>query len=155
MYQKLLNVKSELYAYFAWLVAITAMLGSLYYSLVLRLAPCELCWYQRIAMYPLAIIIFVGIILKDKKLFYYTVGINVIGFCIAFFHVLLSQGVLPQSFSQCFYGPSCTTNFDTIFGFFTIPLQSLTAFTLILLSTRFHYLAAKHQQSGSSTPIDL
>jgi len=151
MYKKLLEVKYEYYGYFALLVSILATLGSLYYSMVLRLAPCELCWYQRIMMYPLAFILFTGIVLKEKRLFYYTVGLNLVGFGIAFFHVLLSQGVLPQQFSQCFYGPSCTTDFASYFGFFTIPIQSLSAFTLILLSTRFHYLTAKEQNTSSNT----
>ena len=146
MYAKLLQVKYELYAYFSLLVAIVATLGSLYYSLVMRLTPCELCWYQRICMYPLTFIIFAGILLKDKKLFYYTVGLNFVGFCIAFFHVLLTQGILPQTLSKCFYGPLCTSDFSANFGFYTIPLQSLTAFTLILLATRLHYQAAKQQQ---------
>jgi disulfide bond formation protein DsbB len=151
MYKKLLDVKYEYYSYFALFVAIAATLGSLYYSLVMRLAPCELCWYQRIMMYPLAFILFTGILLKDKNIFYYTAGLNLVGFSIALFHVLLSQGILPQAFTQCFYGPSCTTDFSSFFGFFTVPIQSLTAFTLILLSTRFHFLAAKHQTTLTNT----
>lgn len=149
MYKKLMRVKPEFYAYFAWLVSICATLGSLYYSQVLGLVPCTLCWYQRIMMYPLSYILLVAILLKEKKLFYYIAGPALIGLGISFFHVLLSTGILPEQYSKCFFGPSCTTDFSAYFGFFTVPIQSFTAFTLILLSSRLHFLTARNSSEDS------
>ncbi len=154
MYKKLLSIKPDYYVYLALLITVGATLGSLYYSLVLRLAPCELCWYQRIMMYPMALTLFVGTFRKDSKVFQYTIVPNIIGFLVAMFHLSLSQGLLPAQFSRCFYGPSCTTDFSSYFGFFTIPLQSFTAFTILLLITRFHYLASKFQ-SGNQHEMEI
>ncbi len=117
--------------YLAWLQSTIAMLGSLYFSEIAKFPPCVLCWYQRIAMYPLVAIIMVGMLLKDKKLPLYVFPLSITGWIIALYHNLLYYKILPESIAPCVNGVSCTTKFISWFGFITIPLLSLIAFTVI------------------------
>lgn len=115
----------------AWAIALVAMLGSLFFSEVMKLPPCVLCWYQRIAMYPLVLILARGILRGDAGAGAYARPLSVAGWLIAAYHVLLYYGLLPDSVSPCTEGVSCTTRQIEWLGFVTIPLLSLTAFTLI------------------------
>lgn len=117
--------------YIAWLQAIVATLGSLYFSEIMKFPPCVLCWYQRICMYPLALIIPVGILKGDKKIFLYVLPLGLIGLVISFYHNLLYYQIIPESLAPCVAGVSCTTKFIEWFGFVTIPLLSCVAFTVI------------------------
>ena len=117
--------------YLAWFIAMTSMLGSLYFSEVMKLPPCILCWYQRILMYPLVIIIPVGILNIDKKVYKYVQSLSVVGIAIAFYHYLLYVKILPDTYAPCSTGVSCTTKLIEWFGFINIPFLSLVSFTLI------------------------
>jgi disulfide bond formation protein DsbB len=117
--------------YLSWLIVLLATGGSLFFSEVLKLPPCVLCWYQRVFMYPLVIILAVGILRKEKKIYQYVLPMSIIGLLIAIYHNLLYYNVIPESLSPCTAGISCTTKLIEWFGFITIPLLSLTAFTLI------------------------
>jgi disulfide bond formation protein DsbB len=117
--------------YIAWAQALIATLGSLYFSEIRHFTPCVLCWYQRILMYPLVLIIAVGILKKDKQVYQYVFPLSLIGFGIAFYHVLLQNGILPESIAPCVLGASCIQKHVGYFGFITIPLLSLTAFAVI------------------------
>lgn len=117
--------------YLAWVQSIVAMFGSLYFSEVMKLQPCVLCWYQRILMYPLVAIIAVGILRKDKKIYQYVLPLSITGFIIAAYHNLLYYKILPESIQPCTLGISCTTRQIEWLGFITIPLMSLTAFAII------------------------
>ena len=117
--------------YIAWAQAIAAMLGSLYFSEIKKFPPCILCWYQRILMYPLVLIIAVGILRKDKNIPYYVLPLSTIGTLIAIYHNLLYWNILPESIAPCVAGVSCTTKFISYFGFVTIPFLSLCGFLLI------------------------
>lgn len=119
--------------YLAWIQSIAATLGSLYYSEIRHFTPCVLCWYQRIFMYPLVIIIAVGILRRDKKLYQYVLPMSILGWFIAFYHILLQKGVLPESIAPCVIGASCATKYTGYFGFITIPVMSLAAFSGIIL----------------------
>lgn len=119
--------------YFALIQAIVATLGSLYYSEIRHFVPCVLCWYQRILMYPLVIILAVGILRKDKKIYEYVLPMSVLGLLIAGYHVLLQKGFLPEAIAPCTLGASCLTKYTGYFGFITIPVMSLTAFSIITL----------------------
>jgi len=118
--------------------AAVASLGSLYFSEVLKFPPCVLCWYQRIFMYPLVLILAVGIWKKDKNLAYFTLPLSITGAVIAFYHNLLYYNIIPQSQAPCTLGISCTTKFFEWFGFITIPLLSLSAFITITILMLFH-----------------
>lgn len=117
----------------AWAQALIATLGSLFFSLGMQLPPCDLCWYQRIAMYPLVVILAVGIWKKDRLALVYAWPFAIIGWLIAVYHNLLYYNILPEAAAPCKAGVSCTTKLIEFFGFVTIPLLSLLAFTVIIV----------------------
>lgn len=119
--------------YIALLQAIVATLSSLYLSEVLHWNPCILCWYQRILMYPLVILIAVGILRKDKNLPFYILPMSVLGGLIALFHFLLQKGVIMEAVAPCSFGVSCLTKYTEWFGFITVPFLSMVAFAVISL----------------------
>ncbi|MDP3999924.1 MAG: disulfide oxidoreductase [bacterium] len=119
-------------AYVAWTQALLATSGSLYFSEAAGYLPCLLCWYQRIAMYPLVIILAVGILRRDNKVYQYVLPLAIIGALIALYHVLLYYGVFAESEQTCRAGVSCTTEYIEYLGFITIPLLSLGAFLVII-----------------------
>ncbi len=115
----------------AWAQALVATLGSLYFSQIMGLVPCVLCWYQRIAMYPLVLVLGVGILLRETRIKFYALPLSLIGLGIAIYHNLLYYGVLPESIAPCTTGVSCTTRQVEWLGFITIPLLALVAFAVI------------------------
>lgn len=116
---------------FALLQATIATVGSLFFSEVMKLPPCVLCWYQRICMYPLIVILAVGIWKKDKNVALMALPLSLIGTVIAIYHNLLYYKIIPESLAPCTQGISCTTKLIELFGFATIPLLSLCAFIAI------------------------
>ena len=117
--------------YLAWAQALVASIGSLFLSEVLLYQPCVLCWYQRIAMYPLVVVLAVGILRRDRGIHLTVLPLSLIGLAIALYHNLLYFRVIPEAASVCRSGVSCTTRFFEWFGFITIPSLALTAFTVI------------------------
>src|SRR5690242_19783697 len=97
--------------YLAWTTALVATLGSLYFQYVAGFPPCVLCWYQRIAMYPLVLILPIGIFRKDVILPVYVLTLSIIGAGIAIYHNLLYYKIIPESLAPCVQGISCTTKF--------------------------------------------
>lgn len=124
--------------YVAWFQATVAMAGSLFFSEVMKLPPCVLCWYQRIAMYPLVVIIGISILKRDLAARVYGLPLAIIGFAIAAYHNLLYYKIIPQSIVLCTSGVSCTSKQIEWFGFVTIPFLSLIAFLIIILSLCFY-----------------
>ncbi len=116
---------------FALIISLTSTLGSLYFSEILKLPPCLLCWYQRIFMYPLVVIFAVGIIKKDKNIPYFALPLSIIGLVIAAYHNLLYYKIIPESLEPCTIGISCTTKQIEWLGFITIPFLSLVSFIAI------------------------
>ena len=131
--------------YIAWMTAAASMAGSLYFGEVLGLAPCVLCWYQRIAMYPLVLIIGVGIMKKDRHFYDYAIPLSVIGGAIAFYQNLLYYNVIQERLAPCTFGISCTTKYIQLLGFIDIPLLSLFSFILITAVLLIHK-KLKHDQ---------
>jgi disulfide bond formation protein DsbB len=117
--------------YIAWTQALIATFGSLYFSEVMHLPPCVLCWYQRIFMYPIVLIAAVGIIRRDKALATYVLPLSITGWLISLYHNLLYYKILPESITPCQLGVSCTTRQIEWLGFITIPLLTFGAFTVI------------------------
>ncbi len=115
----------------SWIIATVATLGSLFFSQVMEFTPCVLCWYQRIAMYPLVIILLVGALKAPESTFLFSAPLVLIGWIIAFYHNLLHYEIVPESASPCLEGVSCSTVYIEWFGFITIPILSLLAFTMI------------------------
>jgi disulfide bond formation protein DsbB len=118
-------------AYVAWLIALMAMVGSLFFSEVMQYPPCVLCWWQRIAIYPLVFVIATGIVLRDRRMKYYALPLSLAGLAIAVYHNLLYYGVIPQNITPCTQGVSCTDTQIEWLGFITIPLMSLAAFVVM------------------------
>ena len=119
--------------YIAWIQAIVAMAGSLYFSNVLGWTPCVLCWYIRIAMYPLVLLLAVAILRKSKDIEYYILPQIIIGLGISAYDYLLQLGVISEKLAPCTNGVSCATRYHTWFGFVTIPLLSFIAFIIIII----------------------
>lgn len=126
-----------------FLIALTATLGSLYLSEVRNFIPCTLCWYQRILMYPLVIIILVGIIEQDDFLSTYILPFSLIGTAVSTYHYLIQLGLGGGESGACTVGIPCSARYLNYFGFITIPFMALTAFLLITLITWYgrRYLA--------------
>ncbi|MDH3492577.1 MAG: disulfide bond formation protein B [Acidobacteriota bacterium] len=124
---------NESLPYLAWTIALVSTAGSLFFSLAMELPPCDLCWYQRIALFPLVLIIGTGIVLRDKNLKIYALPLSVFGLAVAFYHNLLYYKLIPQPIVPCSAGVSCTETQLELFGFLTIPLMSLVAFILVTI----------------------
>ncbi len=131
--------------YPAWLVAIVATVGSLYFSEVRMFVPCVLCWYQRILMYPLVLLLGVQTYRQDGKAFAYTLPLAVLGLIIAGYHVLYER--IPNFGFQevCRGGVPCDVIYINWLGFITIPVLSLTAFTIITTLLALSLRAARRQ----------
>lgn len=127
--------------YLALGTALTATLGSLYYSEIAHFIPCALCWYQRILMYPLVLIILIGILKQDDGMPDYALPLAVIGTGISIYHNLIQYGVLPES-SVCKVGVPCNALYVNYLGFITIPLMALVAFIIIVVVLALTRLAA-------------
>lgn len=114
----------------ALLAAWIATCGSLFMSEVLGWIPCVLCWYQRILMYPLAILLAIGIFRRDPKLHLFVLPFSITGIGVSLYHYLLIKTPwLPPP--PCVVGVPCTTDYLNLFGFINVPFLALTAFTLI------------------------
>lgn len=116
----------------SWIVAGVSTAGSLFFSEVMMYPPCVLCWYQRICMYALVITLLAGLFPADKQVVRFSLPLAFLGWGIAFYHNLLYYKILPESAAPCRAGISCTTVHIEWLGFITIPLLSLTAFSLII-----------------------
>jgi disulfide bond formation protein DsbB len=115
----------------AWLAAACATLGAIFLSEVVRIPPCVLCWYQRVFMFPLVFVLGVGLLPWDRKVLRYAAPLVAGGWLVALYHLLLVHGVVPKDLSPCTEGVPCSQIEALWFGFVTLPLLSLAAFTLI------------------------
>jgi disulfide bond formation protein DsbB len=109
------------------------MLGSLYFAEVANFVPCQLCWFQRIAMYPLAVILLVGALRRDWGVRWYAVPVAAIGAAISTYHVLLEQFPSLESSNVCSAAVPCNFVWFEELGFVTLPYMALSAFALILV----------------------
>ncbi len=119
----------------AFIVVITATLGSLTYSDIIGYNPCKLCWFQRILMYPLVLILGVGIWHKIsyRTSTLYALILSIMGIPLAFFHYLVQLGFINAPCSTAGISVSCTERSFTTFGYITIPIMALSAFLLVAL----------------------
>ena len=124
--------------YIAWIIALLSVVGSLFFSEVMQLPPCVLCWYQRIAMYPLVLIIGTAIILRDSRVKVYALPLAFLGFATAVYHNLIYYGFIPESITPCTEGVPCNAVQIEWIGFITIPLMGLGAFAAIVLGLIFY-----------------
>lgn len=123
---------NQVYMYMAWVVSITAMLGSLYFSEIRGFIPCELCWYQRILMYPLVLILGIGTFQADLSVKRFVLPMAIIGWCISFYHYMLQKVPGLAEIKPCVNGVPCNAQYINWFDVITIPFLALTAFTIII-----------------------
>lgn len=124
--------------YIAWVTVLLSVVGSLFFSEVMQLPPCVLCWYQRIAMYPLLLIIGTGIVTRDARMKIYALPFALIGLALAVYHNLLYYGFIPESITPCAEGVPCNAVQIELLGFITIPIMGLAAFAAITFCLIFY-----------------
>ncbi|KMY53139.1 disulfide bond formation protein DsbB [Bacillus sp. FJAT-27231] len=128
-------MKKENLLLIAWGASFIAMLGSLYFSEVMKYEPCELCWYQRILMYPLVLILGLAIIKKDETAARYSLTLSAVGGCISLYHYAIQKiDFFTDTAPACGRVP-CTGMYINWFGFITIPFLALTAFIIIFITS--------------------
>ena len=114
-----------------WLIATASTLGALFFGEVMELPLCMLCWYQRIFIFPLVILLPLGLFPFDPKIIRYALPLAILGLLVALFHVLLVAGFIPENIRPCTQGVPCTEVQIKWLGFVTLPLLSLFAFSTI------------------------
>ncbi|MBX3576366.1 MAG: disulfide bond formation protein B [Rhizobiaceae bacterium] len=125
---------SWLLQFAALVVALGASLAALFIGEIIGQAPCNLCWFQRAFMFPLAVVLMVATYRSDPRGWVYAAPLAVVGGLVAAFHSLLYLGVIPEAIKPCSAtGPSCSGDNMTIFASVPLPLLSLGAFSLILV----------------------
>jgi disulfide bond formation protein DsbB len=125
--------KRESLLFVAWAASVIAMFGSLYFSEIRQYEPCELCWYQRILMYPFVVILGIATVKKDYKISFYSMVLSAIGGIISIYHYSLQKiSFLADTAPACGRVP-CTGQYINWLGFMTIPFLALTAFIIIFI----------------------
>ena len=122
--------------FLCWLIVSLSTAGSIFFSSVMEFAPCVLCWYQRICLFPLIVILGAGLISFDNNVVKYSLPLAVLGWLTALYHTLLYSGVIPENIQPCSQGVSCTEEYIDLFGFITIPMLSLLTFSIIIMLLR-------------------
>lgn len=130
---KILKKFAKIADKYTFVMALVATLGSLYYSEIAGFEPCKYCWFQRILMYPLTIIMYIAIRIKDKYVSRYVLPISGVGTLLAGYHYLTQLGWLPSTCVATGYSVGCAKIFVMTFGYITIPMMSFTAFLLIFV----------------------
>ena len=118
----------------AWIVALVTTLGSLYYSEIAHYTPCKLCWFQRIAVYPFAIVLLVAALRRDRSVAWYVVPIASIGALFAAYNTQL-QAFPNQHSAFCTTTEPCSVRYVWKFGFVSLPFMALSAFAFVIVMT--------------------
>ena len=122
----------------AFVVAAVATAGSLFFSEIAHFIPCELCWYQRICMYPLSITTLFAALRDDHRIARYLLVFPVVGAGVSTYHLLVENGVVEQAQACVASAPGgCATKWINEFGYMTIPTLALTGFVLAFLFLLF------------------
>jgi disulfide bond formation protein DsbB len=115
----------------AFLVAAIATGGSLFFSEIAGFVPCELCWFQRICMYPLSIVTLLAALANDRRIALYLLPLPLVGAGVSVYHLLVENGVVAQAKACLISAPGgCATKWINELGYVTIPTLALTAFAL-------------------------
>lgn len=129
-----MTVAHDAALWIAFLVAGVATSGSLYFSESAHLEPCRLCWFQRIAMYPLAVILLVAAVRRDWAVRWYVVPVAGSGACVSLYHYVIEWRPELEA-GSCEFGPSCTDFYFREFGFVTLAFMALCGFVAIIVLT--------------------
>ena len=131
----------------AWSIAVVATLGSLYYSEIANFTPCKLCWYQRIAMYPQAVVLGVAALRNDHSVRRYVLPVVGVGGAISIYHYLLERFPSWASDGSCDPTAPCTTVWVWQFHFISIPFMALMGFAAIAILL---WLMPRGSEGGNS-----
>jgi disulfide bond formation protein DsbB len=123
-------------------VPVLAMAGSLYFSERAGFVPCELCWYQRIAMYPLAVILPIAAFRRDRSVLPYAAVVAVIGLCVSAYHVYIQA--FPDESNFCEITNPCSAKWVEAYGWITIPWMAGLSFVTILLGLTTVWLTSRN-----------
>lgn len=116
----------------AWVLALAATLGALFIGEVMGQEPCALCWYQRICMFPLALILAVAALRADTAVWRYALPLSISGGLLAAYHTAELAGLIPVALTPCTAtGPSCSGASMKLLGIVPIPLLAFAAFITI------------------------
>ncbi len=132
--------------FFVWVIATAGTLISLFFSEIMQLPVCVLCWYQRIALYPLVIMLPLALFPMDIRVVRYISPLVALGWLTALFHVLVVAGVVPESAQPCVKDIPCSEIKFELIGFLNIPMMALITFSLIGILLYF----SKQQFDGPS-----
>jgi disulfide bond formation protein DsbB len=134
----------------AWIVALTCMLGSLYFSEVANFEPCKLCWFQRVCMYPLALILLIALLRRDRAVRWYAIPLAAIGLPISIYHVLVEHYPNLDKV-QCAVANPCSIIWFQQWGFVTLPLMAAAGFAFII--TLLALPDAPHDTEDTDEPV--
>ena len=134
----LLDGLSDVSLWLAAVVATVCTLGSLYFSEIAGYLPCELCWFQRICVYPLSATLIIGAVRRDRSVWRYVVVPAAVGLVIAIYHTQLQA--FPEQTSFCPTTVPCTARYVWEFGFVSLPFMALSGFVFILVMMRVSIL---------------
>lgn len=135
----------------AWVVALVATLGSLYYSEVADFTPCKLCWFQRIAMYPLALVLGIATFRRDRDVRWYVLPLASIGACFAAYHAWLQAFPPAGGSGFCTLEASCVDRLVWELGFVSLPLMALSGFLFVIVMM---LVAGLDDSSRAETPSE-
>jgi disulfide bond formation protein DsbB len=150
------TIRNALWGYELWaafVVAAVATGGSLFFAEIAHFVPCELCWFQRICMYPLSIVTLLAALAGDHRVARYLLPLPVVGAGVSVYHLLVENGVVAQAKECLASAPGgCATKWINEFGYMTIPALTLTGFVLLI---GFLVLAATGAAADAATlPAD-
>jgi len=126
---KIISIFADRAIFLSFLVALTSTLGSLYYSEIAGFPPCDLCWFQRIFMYPQVLLLGLACLKKDKNIIDYSLAMVITGWFISLYHNYIYFMAKPTSF--CSIITPCTQKYVIGFGYISIPFMTIIAFTMI------------------------
>ena len=137
----------------AWVVAFLATAGSLYFSEVAGFEPCRLCWYQRVAMYPLVVLLAIAAARRERSGAFYAASLAIVGTVVSGYHVIL-EWFPSLDTGACSATTPCTLVWFRVFGFISLPTLALTAFILILTLLAIRLAAPVDAGPAEPDPID-
>ncbi len=119
---------------------LSAVVGSLVYSDIVGFLPCDLCWWQRIFMYPQLVIVALALYRKDKTVIDYLVPLSVIGAVLALYQSFVQWGFSFGVTGGCVaVGGECAKVYFTQYSYITIPFMSFTVFIYIIALKFIYY----------------
>src|SRR3990167_4947237 len=140
---------SRYYLYLAWLITLIATMSTLYLSIIRGIPVCNLCWYQRICIYPLAILLGIAAYREDTNIIFYALPLTILGFLFSFYQYLeqMIPGFAP--IGLCGVGPDCSKIHFQWFGFVTLPFLGMLATAAIGFLLFFCYKLRKPSQQSA------